>query len=110
MTYNAKFKSKILDENQFDIFGVGYGDLVVAQIKGSDGKEDHAITIARRLVFDSNLKYALPLTRASLDLCCRADVHGNDSFVGVVHARLLFRYKPDKQKKVGPSSSGKKIT
>ena len=39
-------------------------------LHGSDGKKDHAITIAGQWIFDFNLEHALPLTRESLDLCC----------------------------------------
>ena len=46
----------------WDILGMRYDELVLAQLRGNDGKEDHAITIARRMVFDSNMVYALLLT------------------------------------------------
>ena len=60
--------------------------LVVALLKGSDGKEQHSVTIYDRWVFDSNFDYALPLSKEALDLCCSAeDTH--DQLVSVIEAR-----------------------
>ena len=61
--------------------------LVVASLRGSDGKEEHCVTIFDKWVFDSNFEYALPLCRESLDLCCSSK-ETNDQFVSVGEARL----------------------
>ena len=49
-------------------------------------RTDHFITDGGKWIFDSNLEFALPLTKASLNCIC----YGNDTdkitFVGVLHA------------------------
>ena len=48
-------------------------------------RTDHCITVRGKWIFDSNLEFALPLTKASLNYIC----YGNDTdeitFVGVLH-------------------------
>ena len=82
---DGKFRNEIVDVESWDILGVGYDELVIAQLRGNDGKEDHVITIARRMVFDSNMVHALPLARETLDICCRSDENETDIFEKVVH-------------------------
>ena len=91
---SCDFARFLISLESWDILGVGYDELVIAQLRGNDGKEDHVITIARRMVFDSNMVHALPLTRETLDICCRSDENETDIFEKVVHARKFFRYKP----------------
>ena len=99
LALDGKFRNEIIDVESWDILGVRYDELVIAQLQGNDGKDDHAVTIARRLVFDSNMVHALPLTRETLDICCRSDENETDIFEKVVHARRFFRYKPPCRKR-----------
>ena len=70
----------------YDILDPVDNQLVVASLRGSDGKEEHCVTIFDKWVFDSNFDYALPLSKEALDLCCSAeDTH--DQFVSVKEAR-----------------------
>ena len=94
LALDGKFRNEIIDMESWDILGVRYDELVIAQLQVNDGKEDHAITIARRMVFDSNMVHALLLTRETLDICCWSDENKMDIFEKVVHARKFFRYKP----------------
>ena len=57
-------------------------------LHGSDGKKDHAVSIAGEWIFDSNVEYALPLTRNSLDLCC-SDGSTKNRFIGVTRVCML---------------------
>jgi hypothetical protein len=54
----------------------------------NDGKGDHAVAVAGKWIFDSNLDYALPLTKESLDLCC-SDGLRKSSFVGASQVYML---------------------
>lgn len=48
------------------------GNAVVAVLVGSDGSNNHAITVSNRNVFDANLSQAYPLCREVLDWCVSA--------------------------------------
>ena len=74
---------KILKVNDWNILKNEENNLIVVLLQGSDGKEDHCVTILGKWIFDSNLKNAIPLTKESLDLCCSSD-DSNDHFVKVV--------------------------
>jgi hypothetical protein len=54
----------------------------------NDSKTDHAVAISGKWIFDSNLDYALPLSKDSLDLCCSNDKNKNQ-FVGVTRVFML---------------------
>ena len=47
---------------------------------------DHCITVCRKWIFDSNFKFALPLTKASLNYVCSGNDTDEITFVGVFHA------------------------
>ena len=76
-----------LKVSAWNILEVVDNQLVVASVVGSDGKEEHCVTVYDKWVFDSNFDFALPLTKESLDLCCSAE-DTQDSFVYVKEARL----------------------
>jgi len=82
---------KILKVNDWNIIKNEENNLIVVLLRGSDGKEDHCVTILGKWIFDSNLKNAIPLTKESLDLCCSSD-DSNDHFVKVVQALLCTNY------------------
>ena len=50
-----------------------YAQPMVAIMLGADGGAQHAVTIVQDLIFDSNLKRALKLTKESLDWCCNCE-------------------------------------
>ena len=47
---------------------------------------DHCITVCGKWVFYSNLKLALPLTRAWLNYICSGNDTDDITFFGVLHA------------------------
>ena len=63
----------ILKVSQYDILKSGKNQLVVALLKGSDGKEDHCVTVFDNWVFDSNFDWALPFSKEALDHCCSSE-------------------------------------
>jgi hypothetical protein len=76
-----------LKASSYNILEPVDNQLVVASLRGSDGKEEHCVTIFDKWVFDSNFEYALPLSREALDLCCSSE-ETHDQFVSVTEARL----------------------
>jgi hypothetical protein len=76
---------------------------VVRVIHDSTNCQQHAVTIFRKWIFDSNEPFALPLCKASLD-CCSFDirdgkVHGTSSFVRFSDG-WIFQELETKKKKV----------
>ena len=57
----------------FDILGSGLSGIYLAQVQGSDGKEDHCVAVSDKWIFDTNYKNALPRSQESLDMCCSSD-------------------------------------
>ena len=49
-------------------------------------RADNCITICGKLIFDYNLEFALPLTKASLNYICSGNDTDEITFVGVFHA------------------------
>ena len=47
---------------------------------------DHCITVCGKWIFDSNLKFALPITKASLNYICLGNDTNEITFVGVLNA------------------------
>ena len=46
---------------------------------------DNCITVCGKWIFDSNLEFALPLTKASLNYICSGNDIDEITFVGVLH-------------------------
>ena len=57
----------------FELLNQPNTELILACIRGKDGKEDHCIAIYGGWIFDSNFEQALALSQASLDICCSSD-------------------------------------
>ena len=57
----------------FDILSDSLSGIYLVQVKGSDGKEDHCVTVSHGWIFDSNFPNALPRTKESFDKCCSSD-------------------------------------
>ena len=49
-------------------------------------KTDNVITICGKWIFDYNLEFALPLTKASINFICSGKDSYGIKFVGVMHA------------------------
>ena len=49
-------------------------------------RTDHCITVCGKWIFDSNLEFALPLTRALLNYICSGNDTDEIKFVSVLHA------------------------
>ena len=49
-------------------------------------RNDHCIKICGKCIFDSNLEFALPLTKASLNYICSGNDTEDITFGGVLHA------------------------
>jgi hypothetical protein len=85
----GNFLSEKITNSNWDIFGSNPEDLIVAQLRGDDGKEDHVVSIVEGWIFDSNFPRALPMSRDALDLCCSDGEGITDHFVSIVEARVL---------------------
>ena len=82
--------------------------MLVAVLKATDGDYSHAITVVNNLVFESNVKQALTLSRTTLDWCC-----GGRNYYAGIHKGYVFRApmhngrkgnkrrKKDKEQKAG---------
>ena len=53
-------------------------------------RADHCIKVCGKWIFDSNLKLALPLTRAWLNYICSGNDIDKDEFIDVLHAIRAF--------------------
>src|SRR5687768_11548379 len=82
---------KRLKANAWNILKNEEKSMVVVTLRGSDGEEDHCVTVLGNWIFDSNFPNALPLTKDSLDLCCSSEDRA-ETFVEVVHALLCTNY------------------
>ena len=49
-------------------------------------RTDHCITVCYKWIFDSNLEFALPLTKAWLNYICSGNDNDDITFFGVLHA------------------------
>ena len=49
-------------------------------------RTDHCITVCGKRISDSNLEFALPLTKASLYYICSGNATYDITFVGILHA------------------------
>jgi hypothetical protein len=63
---NARRENKTL----FDLLSVPKDCLVMACIKGQDGKEDHCVCVYNEWIFDSNFDKAIVLSDEGLGICC----------------------------------------
>jgi hypothetical protein len=76
---------------------------VVGVLKDSQNSQQHAITIFRNWIFDSNEPFALRLTKSNLDICTwevKDDNTINDSyFVSFCHGYIFYEDE-DKKKKI----------
>ena len=51
----------------------------------TEHRTDHFITVCGKLIFDSNLEFALPLTSAWLNYICSGNDTDEITFVGALH-------------------------
>ena len=91
MSVNANFKleSKIhlLVSFQIETGNVlSDGDPTVCLLLDTAHWSDHCITVCGKWIFDSNLKLALPLTRAWLNYICSGNDTDKIEFIDIFHA------------------------
>ena len=60
---------------------------MLVTLGGSNGKEDHCVTLCGKWRCDFIYEYALPLCQEALDLCCSTD-DMEAKFAKVVDARI----------------------
>jgi hypothetical protein len=76
-------RHNICNSLDIDVLQTSLTGIYMCQLLGSDGKDDHCVSISNNWIYDSNLSNAIPRSRESLDLCCSDDeIHS--SFVRVV--------------------------
>jgi hypothetical protein len=104
LTDNVKWLQPQRLPKSFD-WGVDMNDymFVVGVIKDSTNSCQHAVTIFRNWIYDSNEPFALPLSQESLD-CCTWDIkdgviHEYSSFVSFSDG-WIFKESEKKRKKV----------
>jgi hypothetical protein len=76
---------------------------VVGVLKDSGNSQQHAVTIFRNWIFDSNEPFALPLTKKNLDICTwevKDDNVIKDSLFVSFCGGWIFYEHEDKKKKV----------
>ena len=81
-----ELKANPLHWNYMEEAGKYY--MVLAGLLSDDSKTDHAVAIAGNWIFDSNFKFALPLSKESLDLCC-SDESRSNHFIGFTRICML---------------------
>jgi hypothetical protein len=63
-----------IDVQSFDIWKLSHDDntMHLLQLRGADGFVAHAVMVCNGMIFDSNLKFAVPLTRFNIEYCVDA--------------------------------------
>jgi len=73
--YKKRKRNEIKEKNgYFDILQNDKGLFTICQLCGSDSNSNHSVAITNEWIFDSNYKYALPLSKENLDKCCKSDI------------------------------------
>jgi hypothetical protein len=81
--FNKRWLPQKLDADNFDLWNDAFIEHPkLLQPIGSDGGVGHAVTVMNRLIFDSNLKHALPLNVQNLEFC-----------IGAVYLGILSGYE-----------------
>ena len=70
----------------FDILQNHYNYPTVCLLLDTAHQTDNCITVCGKLIFGSNLEFALPLKKASLNYICSGNDTDDITFVGVLHA------------------------
>ena len=86
-----------LNNHSFNIFTDISKYPTVMCLEAEDGSTQHAITVVGKLIFDSNIPRAIPLTRPNLNYCCSSKEIPNGVFKRVY---LGFRYKDNPNSKI----------
>ena len=63
-----------------------YNYPIVCLLLDTAHRTDHCITVCGKWIFDSNLEFALPITKASLNYICSGNDTDEITFVSVLHA------------------------
>ena len=56
-------------------------------------RNNHCITVCGKLIFDSNLKVALPLTQVCLNYICFGNDTDENEFIGFLYAIRAFPHE-----------------
>ena len=70
----------------YDILLNHYNYPTMCLLLDSAHRTDHCIAICGKWIFDHNLDFALPLTKASLNVICSGNDTDDITYVGVMHA------------------------
>ena len=70
----------------YDILKNHSNDPTVCLLLDTTNQTNNCITIFGKWIFDSNLEFALPLTKASLNYICSGNDNDEITFVGGLHA------------------------
>ena len=70
----------------YDIFQNHSNYPTVCLLLDTEHRTYHCITVCGKWIFDSNLEFALPLIKASLNYICSGNDTDDIAFVGVMHA------------------------
>ena len=87
---------KIKNAPQFKLLEHDFSDsMAVVVLKGSDGACNHAITVHDGLIFDSNERFAIPLTEANLDLMCSTEFRSG-KYMSIASGYLFIDTRKDR--------------
>jgi hypothetical protein len=83
---------------------IGDDMIVVGVMKDSEGSCQHAVTIFRKWIFDSNEEIAFPLCKESLD-CCTWEINNDErngtcSFVKFIDGWIFCEQEKKKRKEL----------
>ena len=70
----------------FDILQNHYYYPTLCLLLDTEQRTDHCINVCDKCIFDSNLEFALPLTKALLNYICSGNDTGKITCAGVLHA------------------------
>jgi hypothetical protein len=72
--FSKFFEIVKIDAASFDIWKISHDDntIYLLQLRGADGFVAHAVTVWKGMIFDSNLKFAVRLTRLNIEYCVDA--------------------------------------
>jgi hypothetical protein len=90
--FSKFFEITKIEVKSFDIWKLSHDDntILLLQLLGADGFIAHAITVFNGMIFDSNLNFAVPLTRLNIEYCV------NGVYIGIFFVTKLFYVNPRK--------------
>jgi len=94
-THQLKYSPTMRYHGSFNILVNRFPFPTMCQLMDSNGRADHSVTVIGDIIYDFNYERPLPLTKESLDECCRTR-HGDleTTFVTVTRACYFNHPKP----------------